>query len=112
MRVDGPDVLAVERRLELPCGQRRMLSARADGRSGMLLVVDVVVFGRGWHPLLVDIRRVARGPCSLLSCLDSMRSVSTMADSIMMFGLVRIFIRRDVREGSNGAACARGSVWR
>ena len=58
MRVDGPDVLAVERQLEVPRGQRRMLSARADGRSGMLLVVNVVVVGRGRHPLLTARRRV------------------------------------------------------
>ena len=55
MRVDGPDVLAVERQLEVPRGQRRMLSARAAGRSGMLLVV---VVGRGRHPLLTARRRV------------------------------------------------------
>ena len=58
MRVDGPDVLAVERQLEVPRGQRRMLSARAAGRSGMLLVVNVVVVGRGRHPLLTNRRRV------------------------------------------------------
>ena len=58
MRVDGPDVLAVERQLEVPRGQRRMLSARAAGRSGMLLVVNVVVVGRGRHPLLTTRRRV------------------------------------------------------
>ena len=58
MRVDGPDVLAVERQLEVPRGQRRMLSARAAGRSGMLLVVDVVVVGRGRHPLLTTRRCV------------------------------------------------------
>ena len=58
MRVDGPDVLAVERQLEVPRGQRRMLSARAAGRSGMLLVVNVVVVGRGRHPLLTNRRHV------------------------------------------------------
>ena len=58
MRVDGPDVLAGERQLEAPRGQRRMLSARAAGRSGMLLVVNVVVVGRGRHPLLTNRRRV------------------------------------------------------
>ena len=58
MRVDGPDVLAVERQLEVPRGQRRMLSARAAGRSGMLRVVNVVVVGRGRHPLLTNRRRV------------------------------------------------------
>ena len=55
MRVDGPDVLEVERQLELPRGRRRMLAARAAGRSGMLLVV---VVGRGRHPLLTARRRV------------------------------------------------------
>jgi len=45
-------------------------------------------------------------PCdvwrTLLSCLDSMRSVSTMADSIMMSGLALSFV--NVRGGSNGVA--------
>ena len=55
MRVDGPDVIEVERRLELPRGRRRMLYVHAAGRSGMLLVV---VVGRGRHPLLTARRRV------------------------------------------------------
>ena len=71
MRVDGPDVLEVERRLELPRGRKRMLSARADGRSGMLLVVNVVVVGRGRHPLLTTRRRVE--DLALLSWLDAGR---------------------------------------
>ena len=55
MRVDGPDVIEVERRLELPRGRRRMLYVHAAGRSGMLLVV---VVGRGRHPLLTTRQRV------------------------------------------------------
>ena len=66
MRVDGPDVLEVERQLELPRGRRRMLAARAAGRSGMLLVV---VVGRGRHPLLTARRRVE--DLALLSSFDA-----------------------------------------
>jgi hypothetical protein len=47
MQVYGPDVLPRER--------RRTLSARATGRSEMLLVVIV---GRGRHPLFTARRRV------------------------------------------------------
>lgn len=67
MQVDGPDVLEVERRLELPRGQRHMLSARAAGWSEML---RVVVVGRGQHPLSLP-GGMSR---TLISYLDSMRS--------------------------------------
>ena len=65
---------------------------RQGSNSPCFRLLVVVFVGRGWHPLLVARRRVARGPCSLLSCLDSMRSVSTMADSVMMSGLVFSFV--------------------
>ena len=59
VQVDGPSVLEVENWLELPHGRRRMLPARAAGPSGMLLVVvDVIVVGRGRHLLLAARRRV------------------------------------------------------
>ena len=72
MRVYGPDVLEVERRLELSRGQRHMLSTRADGRSGMLLVSSSTSSSLGedstWFSLQGGVLR------TLLSCLDSMRS--------------------------------------
>ena len=75
MRVDGSDVLEVERRRELSRGRRRMLSARAAGRSGMQLVV---VLGRGRHPLLIARWRVE--DIALLSWSDAVGRGEGMDD--------------------------------
>ena len=71
MRVDGTDVLEVERQLELPGGRRRMLSAGAARGLGCCLLSSVLssLGEEGTRFSLPG--GMSR---TLLSCLDSMRS--------------------------------------
>ena len=93
--------------ISFPVRPPRQGSARASGCSS-----SSPSMGMGedeQHPLLVVVAMRRVEDLALLSRFDAVGFDDGRFDNDVRIG---IFIRRDVREGSNGAACARGSVWR